>query len=187
MGDIYIKLKEDHIIISHTGDNLYSDGKIASYNNINNITANFGIFTIMEKILFQNNLQNLAYMLRKTRLSYVIDMTDKILLVSELTFVINMVILVLIIKNYDSYDNYLFTTRDTCHLYNLFKIFTNNKNINKLYSSRKAYIKKSLPFNQYFRSLTTSNKNLLIDMNGTGKSVIQYLSENNINNVDILI
>ena len=185
-GWMYKQLLEEYIIISHFGDNSHSDGVMALENNINAITDNFGIFNNLELELIKNKFFKIACLLRKTRISSSFNIQPELIIISELTFMINLIIYILIIKNYSEYDNYLLSMRDCCHLYNFFKTFNKDKQYVKLYTSRKAYLNNSLHFVNYFKESVGFNKNLLIDMNGTGKSVLDFLNTHNIIVVDIL-
>ena len=185
-GWIYKQLLEEYIIVSHFGDNSYSDGVMALKNDINAICDNFGMFNNFESELIKNNFFNIACLLRKTRISLSFDIMSEQIIIGELTFIINLIIYILIIKNYSEYDNYLLSMRDCCHLFNFFKTFNKDKQYVKLYTSRKAYANNSLHFINYFRESVRFHKNLLVDMNGTGTSVLTFLNTHNISTVDIL-
>jgi hypothetical protein len=199
-GYIYKDLAEKYIIVCHIGDNFLSDGKMALLNNLNIITNYFGNLTEFEEQLRKLNLFNISFLLRKTRLSITFDISLEMLVIAQLTYIINLIIYVIIIKEYSGYDNYLLTTRDCCILEKFFETFAikenqsyyfnekyNSKfNFTRLYTSRKAYKKNSYTYKKYFKSITNYSKNLLIDMNGSGNSVLNYLDTNNIDNVDAL-
>ena len=184
-GSMYEKLLNDYIIVSHTGDNLHSDGIMAKKFNINSYTHDFGKFEELEKLCLNNNLKNITLLLRKTRLSlpYVSDLISTM----ELTLLINLIIYQ-IIKNYiknKDYNNILLSLRDCCHLYKIFNVLS-DINHHKLYSSRVLYKNPSMYYLEYFNNIIKDNRNLLIDMNGTGESVINFTNKNKITNVDIL-
>ena len=185
-GNIYKELLKEYIIVSHTGDNFNSDGMKARENNLNTINDTFGRLTPFEEFLLKNKLGNIVLLLRRVRLSFNYD--DNLVTIASLTFLINLIIYKIVLDycNINNIDNVLLTTRDCCHLYNFFEKLKPDINFKKFYSSRKALIKSSYNFVKYFKTLITGNKNLLLDMNGTGKSIRNFLDNNDIKLDDIL-
>ena len=188
-GYIYKQLKEEYVIICHIGDNPISDGIKAKENNINNFVQNFGKCNIVEDILMHIKMSNIAFLMRKLRLtsSNMVDKDDMII-IGQLTYLINLLIYQIVINclKHNKTTNVLLTMRDCCHLYNFFVKFNPDVKYEKLYTSRKAYLKNSQSFNDYFKSLLNESNNVILDMNGTGKSVLDFLKINDYKNINVL-
>jgi hypothetical protein len=181
-GNIWDILKNEYIIVSHYGDNKYTDFMSPKSKGINAILINNDL-DIIEKILLEYKCTNLCYAIRNSR----VKDNDELYRNSSVIFIINLLIYIIVndFMKTNEYDNILLTMRDCCHLYNIFKTFEKDVTYKYLYSSRICYEKKSNSFTKYFSSLITGNKNLILDMNGTGKTVKKYL-DNKYTNVDVL-
>jgi FkbM family methyltransferase len=186
-GSIYKTLQKDYIIISHTGDNQISDYEMALANNINSIYGNFGQFNNFEKMV-NNYSYNLALILRHIRLSTSCD--NNLMETFQYIFVCNCLIFNIVTKysTLHKNTNLLLTMRDCCLLYKIFSLFENKINLkySKLYTSRLCYNNPSNNFINYFKTLLNESNNLIVDMNGTGKTLLNFLEKNNILNCDNL-
>jgi hypothetical protein len=185
-GIIFPKLLNEYIIVSHLGDNPISDGKMALQFNIGTHVKNFGKFNNWEETLY-NYLPNVSFLLRRIRLESQINFND-ILESFQYIFTCNLLIY-LIVKQYcqkHNFNNILLTMRDCCLLSKIFETFKLEcgLNFNKFYTSRICYEKSSNDFVTYVNTLIDVNtKNLIIDMNGTGKSINNFITKNNIINL----
>lgn len=186
-GLIYQKLLKDYIIISHTGDNYLSDYQMALVNNVNSVHRDFGKFNNFEKIVL-SYLPNISFILRKVRLNSNCD--ESLIETFQYIFACNLLIFIFV-TNYlkkNGFNNLLLTMRDCCLIYKIFNLFDNHIDFQykKLYTSRNCYNNSSVSFVNYFKNLLVNTKNLIIDMNGTGKSLLNFLNKNNISNCDNL-
>jgi hypothetical protein len=184
-GLMFEELKKEYLIICHIGDNPSSDG-MASLHGINNYVSDFGKLNMIEKILISLNLSNITFLMRKIRLLFTNKSSD-IIEAGQLTVITNLLIYKLVLNYCDKnkIKNILLSMRDCCILYKFFEKFCSDIKYTKFYTSRKAYLGNSQQFREYYTSLITPDS-AIIDMNGTGKSVMEFLLKNNYSKPKIL-
>jgi len=127
-----------------------------------------------EKVLFDNNFYYLSYI---SILSRQVSQNSDI----SIIFLINILLSEIIVRKLRKYDlNYiLFTQRDCCNIYNIFKTFYPNFYAKKFYVSREAMLKPSNNFLIYYKK-NIKKDCLIFDMNGTGLSIFNFCNVNHI-------
>ena len=84
-----------------------------------------------------------------------------------------------------SYSKILFTVRDTCYLYLIYKKLFPDDNIDLLFTNRHMYLNPTTEFDSYINKII-DQKTLVIDMNGSGKS-FDYYFKTHLNNHNVTI
>lgn len=171
----------------HLGDNIESDFNIPRRRGIDCVHYTNSMYTDPERYLVGNGYSNLANLSRAVRLQNRFSGVDASIWDEQA--MINLPLLVLIsnyISNYFSdngkFDKVLFTQRDCYNLYNIFSLLYPNIKIDKLYSNRELYTNPTANFRRYTDALVGNCNPLVVDMQGTGNTFINYFTNLNVNN-----
>ena len=174
-GNIWSIIKQNHIISSHTGDNIISDVKNPIKHGILGIHYD-PTYNDVEKLIdtYQPYLARYARMLRLRNVCHD-DVIKKKLWNFQANY--NIPILLILCKYLNEYcikngyKKLLFCTRDCCLLIKIFKHFYKDYECVYFHSSRIAYGKMSTDYVKYVESFYNGkNETLVIDICGTGKS-----------------
>lgn len=174
-GNIWKGLTKDYNIISHIGDNLHSDIKMAKEFGIKAIHTQIHKYTDLEKTLIDNSFSELANIIREFRLLNPYDeYSDEFILYDEQCR-INILLLCLFsiqINNIATLENksrILFSTRDCCLLEKIFKYFYPEYNSITYFTSRHINENYNEEYKNYVKKIY-NNESIIIDFNGSFKS-----------------
>ena len=189
-GSIWKKLKDKYLIVTHYGDNIKSDIINAINNgiNANHIKNNF-IHSKPIQMLNSIKLESLSKVMLAGLHMYIPNKNINQLSyinTGPISFFLNVIMaeILLRVSRDKKYDNILLTMRDCCLLKKIIDVmYVELKDKTKLfYTSRKCYRTGSCDFKKYFYELLSSNtNNVIVDVNGSGKSLCDFLNKANFN------
>jgi hypothetical protein len=187
-GYIWKQLLNNYNINSHLGDNILSDVKNPNKYGIKSKLCTLSNYTNLENIWAGNNFKLIADCIRFCRLQCPYD--DGFFRTwYEIVACYNIPCLLMYSSYIHSiskkYSKIIFSTRDSCYLYYIYKKLYPTDNSSMFGTSRTCYNKSSKYYNSYIEKEVPLNS-LIIDMNGTGNSFNKYFSSLKRTDVNIL-
>jgi predicted HAD superfamily hydrolase len=184
-GYMYKKLLESYNILSHTGDNKYSDIKKANEYNINTVYYGESI-NIKEEENILNYIfgNNFSEYIRKIRLMNPYNTESQEYKWYEENVLYNIPYIFVfchyindVYKKYNI-DKILLSTRDCCNIEIFIKKLFPNLNIITFHSSRKLLRNPTEDYIDYYNDITKDNKFMIIDINSSCTSIYEFIKNN---------
>jgi len=182
-GSIWPQLKRLHKIRRHAGDHSESDVKSPGNHGIAAKHASYALPTELERFLIGSQANLLANTLREFRLSNPYQDETRESRLYNLQASINLPLLLLLaVRIYrESRDRdvatVLFTMRDSCLIYPLFKVLYPDVRSAPLYTSRTCYLEKRSSFVNYVKSIYSPGRTLIFDLHGAFKTAAPFFLE----------